>query len=154
MPDSPIELRAPRPEDAVAIADLCAQLGYRVNADEIRDRLAAPSPEDSSVVVARLDGRVVGWLEVGLVRALESGTWAEITGLVVDAATRRRGVGDALVRWAADWARGRGQPRLRVRTNVIRKDAFAFYTRLGFGETKQQRVLDLPIDACPGEGGS
>ena len=143
---APLEIRGAVPADAGAISDLSAQLGYGADAATIARRLRdAEADANRVVVVGCVGGVVIAWMEVRVTRAMESGAWAEITGLVVDAAQRNAGIGAAHVQWAIAWARERGQARLRVRSNVVRTDAARFYTRLGFRETKQQRVLDRPL---------
>lgn len=132
--------------DAEALAALCGQLGYLASAADVRQRLATGTGGiERAVTLACEGGRVVGWVEVQVACTIESGSWAEITGLVVDRACRRRGVGAGLVRWVKEWAQEHGQKRLRVRSNVARPEAPAFYESLGFTQTKQQRVFDSPL---------
>jgi len=141
-----IELREATVGDADALSALCGQLGYAVSAAEIRERLVFEvGKADRTVTVACEDGRVVGWIAVEVQSTIESGSWAEIVGLVVDQTVRQRGVGAALVQWAREWAKARGQNRLRVRSNVVRPEAPAFYASQGFTQTKQQRVFDSQL---------
>lgn len=141
-----IVLREATPEDAEAVAGLCAQLGYSASVADVRQRLATGTGGIERAVTLACEGDVVvGWIEVQVACTIESGSWAEITGLVVDRACRRRGVGAGLVRWVKEWAREHGQKRLRVRSNVARQDSSAFYGGLGFAQAKQQRVFDLHI---------
>ena len=56
----------------------------------------------------------------------------EITDLVVDRRSRRRGVGRALVHAAADWARERSLRALWVEPRAENADAIDFYTAIGF----------------------
>jgi GNAT superfamily N-acetyltransferase len=141
-----IQVREATAGDADALAALCGQLGYAVSAAETRKRLANETGRaDRTVTVACESGRVVGWLAVQVQSTIESGSWAEITGLVVDQSARRAGVGAALVQWAREWAKARGQDRLRVRSNVIRPEAPPFYQSQGFTQTKQQRIFDAPL---------
>lgn len=146
------DLRPARADDAVAVAELAAQLGYFATLDAIQQRLAAAlAASDQAVCVADAQGAVIGWIQVVQWVTLDSGAFAEITGLVVDAGWRSRGVGRALVRWAQDWARQRALPRLRVRSRIERQAAHAFYRGLGFDAEKVQQVFTLPLDgALPG----
>ncbi len=144
-----VTLHAPTSDDADGIARLSAQLGYACAVDTVRDRLRGYVAEDDQTITLAVDDeRIVGFVEVRLAKTLESGTWAEIVGLVVDRAHRRRGVGRVLVDWAQAWAANLGLDHLRVRTNVTRDDARAFYTDLGFDEIKQQRVMVQQIERC------
>jgi GNAT superfamily N-acetyltransferase len=61
---------------------------------------------------------------------------AEIAGLVVDEPRRGRGIGTRLMAAAEEWARNRGLGALRLRSNVIRDEAHAFYRRQGFASSK------------------
>jgi GNAT superfamily N-acetyltransferase len=139
-------IRSARPEDAPALAALCAQLGYPLTAEAVRDNLKhIEAGGGHQVLVAVAGGAVVGWLHVREEWALESGGRAEIAGLVVDAAWRNLGIGARLVAEGEAWARTRGHTRLRVRSRVEREEAHRFYRRLGFQDTKVQAVLDKPL---------
>jgi GNAT superfamily N-acetyltransferase len=139
-------LRPAVPGDAGAIAALCGQLGYPTDTSVIRSRLGQPREvSERAVTVAWAGDRVVGWVEVQAAGSLESGSWAEITGLIVDENARCRGAGARLVQWSKEWALAHYHTRLRVRTNVVRREAATFYERQGFTQIKEQRIFDLPI---------
>jgi len=138
-----VRIREARPEDAEALASLAGELGYPSTADQIASRLSA-LPDDV-VLVAELGGAVAGWMQVGVVRSLESGTFAEVRGLVVTAAHRSSGIGARLVAAGEEWASGRGLTRMRVRSNVVRERTHAFYERHGYRTIKAQKVFDKPL---------
>jgi GNAT superfamily N-acetyltransferase len=124
--------------DAAAIASLCAQLGYSSTAEDIERRLAQAScGPDAAVLVAdsRRDG-VIGWVHVRALHLLTRDACAELGGLVVDEAWRGRGIGGRLMAAAEDWARRQGLDTLRLRSNVIRDEAHAFYRGRGFASSK------------------
>ena len=130
-----ITFRPARPSDAAALADLTTQLGYPSSTAELRARLAALDTRDGELIVAEDRDRVVGWVHVRTV-VLLTGPHAEIDGLVVDEAFRGRGIGEALLERAEEWAADRGQARIFVRSNVIRERAHRFYERLGYERVK------------------
>jgi GNAT superfamily N-acetyltransferase len=139
-------IRSARPEDAPALAALCAQLGYPQSGEAVLENLVRlEGSAGHEVLVAVAGGVIVGWLHVREEWALESGGRAEIAGLVVDAERRNLGIGARLVAEADAWARARGHARLRVRSRVEREDAHRFYRRLGFQDTKVQAVLDKAL---------
>jgi GNAT superfamily N-acetyltransferase len=139
-------LRPATLNDAASIATLNGELGYPVTADEMAPRLASLlDVRDHAVLVAETDGSVIAWIQVSVVATVESGSFAEIRGLVVTAAHRSRGVGARLVEAAEGWARERGLTRIRVRSNVARERTHAFYERLGYQTTKLQKVFDKRI---------
>lgn len=138
-------IRPARTSDAQSLADLATQLGYPAAAQEILPRLEQLQGRDQHLVlVAEHGGSVIGWIHVFGAYRLETEAFAEIGGLVVDRAFRASGAGRCLVEAAAEWARGQGFQHLRVRTNVVREDAHAFYLHLGFSNAKWQAVLSRP----------
>jgi GNAT superfamily N-acetyltransferase len=132
--------------DATAIAALSSQLGYPSTRDEILARLVAlRSGGRTMVLVAEVDRAVIGWIAVRDDLSLETGPFAEIAGLVVDEASRGRGIGEELVARGEAWARERGHARMRVRSNVLRERAHRFYERLGYTIAKRQAVFDKTL---------
>src|SRR5690242_10771555 len=79
-----VEVRRMAAGDLAAVARLCAELGYPVEARELRARWEdlAESGEDA-VFVADLSGDVAGWVHIGAARALTHPSGSEIRGLVV-----------------------------------------------------------------------
>jgi GNAT superfamily N-acetyltransferase len=71
---------------------------------------------------------------------LATGERAEIVGLVVDAATRRRGTGTLLVEAAQQWVRAAGLAQIIVRSNAACDASHVFYRALGFKRVKTQHV--------------
>lgn len=142
--------------DSNRVAELAGQLGYPATASRIAERFERiEAVGDAAVMVAEdPSGRVVGWVHVCSRRLLESEPHAEIGGLVVDSGARGRGVGRALVHAAEQWARQQGLDAIRLRSNVIRSDAHAFYRRLGYEILKTQDcfVKAFSGPAFPGSG--
>ena len=131
--------------DGDAVAALNGELGYPSTAAQMADRLARVRAQGDEVFVAEAEGAPVGWIHVAALCAMESGDFAEIRGLVVTAGRRGGGIGARLLRVAEEWAAGRGVNRLRVRTNVLRERAHAFYERQGFTHRKMQRVYEKSL---------
>jgi GNAT superfamily N-acetyltransferase len=141
-----IDIRRAEPKDGPLLVGLCRQLGYQVTLEQVLDHLGRHREQAGHcLLVALLESAPVGWLEVSVRDALESGRWAEISGLVVLASHHSRGVGTALVQAARAWAHGQGLARLRVRTRIDRERAAGFYERLGFRLRKQQRVYEMDL---------
>jgi N-acetylglutamate synthase-like GNAT family acetyltransferase len=131
-----LTIRDARVEDADAIASLLDQLGYPTGAGAVESRLERVRIVGDRVVVAELDGRVVGvaQLHVSPTLALERPA-AKIDGIVVDESCRGRGVGRALVAEMEAEARARGCPLLYLTTATRRAEAHEFYRRVGLEET-------------------
>jgi len=142
-----IDVRAMRAEDASAVAALSTQLGYPSTPEQTARRFEriAGSADQLALVAETADRRVVGWVHFAPVFNLESEPYLELTGLVVDAAHRSRGIGERLVHGGLVWAADSGFAEVRVRSNVVRADAHRFYERLGFKLRKTQKVFARPL---------
>jgi GNAT superfamily N-acetyltransferase len=128
-----ISTRLMVPQDVEHVAELSLQLGYRVTAHEIRERLARISNKREHACFVALDGhRLVGWVHVHEIDRLETPRYAEIGGLVVDAAFRQKGAGKLLMSTAEDWAAASGYPCVKLSSGLHRSDAHKFYERIGY----------------------
>jgi GNAT superfamily N-acetyltransferase len=96
--------------------------------------VAIDADSTNDVMVAEMDGHVVGTFQITYIRHLQRGgeLVAEIESVVVDEPFRGRKIGEAMMRWAIDAARARGCSRVQLTSNVARTDAHRFYKRLGF----------------------
>lgn len=142
----PVTLRPAVSADLTRIAALNGQLGYAASAESLAARLQIilANERDFLQVAILPDGLVVGWVHAQLVQWLESPYRAEIGGLVVDEAVRRRSVGRILVDAVRLWAAAHGARELSVRCQVHRVEAHAFYAAMGFIRTKSQHVFRRP----------
>ncbi len=106
-------------------------------------------PANSTLLVAILDGRIVGLVDfVGGTLAEES--HAGTFGLSVDSAHRGHGIGTALIEALLSWAPEQGIARIQAWAWVNNPGAIALYERLGFvreGLCRHAVVVDgEPID--------
>lgn len=128
--------------DVPAVAELSAQLGYKTTPREVARRfLKLQGSFNDGFFVAVQGAEVVGWLHVYGVRLLETDSYAEIGGLVVDAAVRRQGIGRGLVQWAEAWAAAHDYRELRLRSGLHRREAHAFYEQLGYRLSKTSHMF-------------
>ena len=139
---TPFKIRAARLTDAGAVAALSLELGYSTGLAMVRASLRRILARDDHLVVVAesSEGTVCGWLQAHASDALESGFRVEIAGLVVSGATRRLGVGRALVARAEAWAAKVSAGTIVVRSNVKRVESHAFYPSLGYARYKAQEV--------------
>ncbi len=96
--------------------------------DELREIVSDP---DSSLLVARLDGAIVGSLTLVLYR-IPTGLKAWIEDVVVDEAARGHGIGEQLNRAALDDAARRGVKAVTLTSRPSREAANRLYQRIGF----------------------
>ena len=141
-----MDIRPVQEEDAVAAAVLCMQLGYSTDAAAVLARMRQIAGDrNRAVLVARLAEEVVGWIDLSVEYYLQSEPVALIGGLVVAESARGQGIGLQLCKAAEDWARKRSVARLRVRSNVIRERAHAFYLRDGYARVKTSAVFEKSL---------
>lgn len=143
MPGAPT-IRPAAPADAARLALLSAELGYPVAEETMLRRLeAALRAPDEAVLVA--GNPATAFIHLRLVSSLTFPLETEIEALVVAEAERGRGIGSALLAAAVSFARERGCARVRVRSQVFRDRAHAFYEREGFSRVKTQHVFVLAL---------
>ena len=140
-----VTIRDAHAGDGVAIATLLGQLGYETDGPLVAPRLERLAIVGDRVVVAELEGEVVGLAHLHASPAIEhERPVAKIGALVVDESHRGHGVGRALVDELEAEARARRCSLLFLDAAERREDAHAFYRRIGLEETGKRftRVLD------------
>lgn len=138
-----IFIRPAHTGDSKSIAALSDQLGYASDDLQIAIRLERILSNDEHVVfVATQDGEVVGWIHGFIALRIESDSFVEIGGLVVDQSVRKNGIGKILVEHIADWSASKECHILRVRCNSIRTDTHRFYENIGFNLNKEQKIFN------------
>lgn len=98
------------------------------------------------LLVAELDGRVVGMLQLTFIPGLSRrGAWrANIEAVRVDSGLRGRGIGAWLIGCAVATARAHGCRLAQLTSDRRRTEAHRFYGRLGFSDSHIgfKRVLE------------
>jgi GNAT superfamily N-acetyltransferase len=140
-----MDVREVRVADAVRIAELLGQLGYPSEEDAVRRRLERLLRSDADATwVAEVDGELVGLVGIHVSQVLAyDGDAAKVSEIVVDDRYRRQGIGARLMEVAEDEARRLGCTVLFLTTAERRKDAHAFYRKLGFEETGRRFAKSL-----------
>src|SRR5688572_25226782 len=121
---STVKTRRALAADAEDIAGLLAVLGYPANTMEVTARMERFDQSDTSIlIVAEIGERIVGVASGQLVPSIhDSALVGQLTGLVVDTAFQRRGVGATLTETVSDSVLqgdllviGRGDPTISDR---------------------------------------
>jgi GNAT superfamily N-acetyltransferase len=132
-------------EDAAAIARLLGQLGYSADEKAVRQRLDALLASRADVLLVAVVGDdPVGFAVLHVSIALErDGPAGKLSAIVVDEQHRSRGIGRRLVAAIEVEARRRGCVLLFLTTSERRRDAHAFYRKLGYEETGRRFAKTL-----------
>jgi len=141
-----VAIRPMEISDATSATELSNQLGYRNSVEEMQLRIAEMLQHNyNCLFVAVSNDSVTGWIHGCHVTRIESCSFAEIGGLVVDQNFRQQGIGKLLVMAVTNWAIKNGITKLRVRCNTNRPASHQFYHNLGFTLNKEQKVFDLGL---------
>lgn len=88
---------------------------------------------DAALIVAEVDGLVVGVLQYNMTHLTFGGSRrATLEGVRVASSMRGSGIGTVMVEHAISLARRQGCNMVQLSTNRAREDAKRFYERLGF----------------------
>jgi GNAT superfamily N-acetyltransferase len=161
---SVIHIRPATEDDVGALADVYqASAEHHVRLDPslystpdylvLKERYSSrlPLPEDQEILVAEVEGEVVGWIEIhlrpasGEPRMLRDAVSVDVDVAVLPA-HRGEGVGSQLVAAAEQWASEHGADVLSLETHVANVDAIRFYQeRHGFRITGVLMTKRPPI---------
>jgi GNAT superfamily N-acetyltransferase len=144
---SQLTIRPMHPQDAEAVAELTAELGYDRTAGQIRGWLSAhANGPQQAAFVAELDGELAGWIEVSLEWRLQSDIFGLIGGLVVRERFRGAAIGKRLCERAEAWTREHGAAKIRVTSRSTRESAHRFYLRNAYQQTKISMVFEKALE--------
>jgi aminoglycoside 6'-N-acetyltransferase I len=139
-----MEIRAAVAADASGIAELLADGGSAVAVRALTDRVDAIRRGDGTALLALEWGPPSGIVVVHWYRTLWADQpTAQITTLFVGRESRRRGVGRALLKAAAQAARVAGCGALELRAEEADADLAAFCHASGFTQAAQVYVRAL-----------
>jgi ribosomal protein S18 acetylase RimI-like enzyme len=110
----------------------------------VQSSLATMGDPGHAVLVAELEGRVVGFVTLSPSRHWSGEAEASIGELVVSQRAEGGGIGRALVQAAMARARENGCARISVSTGAANARARALYRRLGFEEEDVTTSRALP----------
>jgi GNAT superfamily N-acetyltransferase len=128
-----VVLRPAAPTDAERIAALFTDEGYPAGPSDIVARLERFGSQFSQVVVADLDGEVLGFIAFhALPRFEHDDRIVRVLALVVDAGVRDRGIGHLLMTEAERVSRELGAAFIEVTAGHHRPDARHLYEALGY----------------------
>lgn len=128
------------PGDVSALTRLNrASMGYDYPEAETGRKLAALLADGrNKILVAHMDGRLVGYLHLVDYDVLYAEHMKNIMGIAVDPDCRRMGIGRALLTAGEAWARENGATAVRLVSGEERTGAHQFYQSLGYVCGKKQ----------------
>lgn len=129
----PIILRPATVGDAERIAAMFTEEGYPTGTTDIVERLERFAGEQAAVVVADVDGEVMGFVAIHLLPRFEHGDHiARMLALVVAQGARERGIGGRLIGEAERISVEAGAAFIEVTAGHHRPEARRLYETHGF----------------------
>jgi GNAT superfamily N-acetyltransferase len=126
-------IRDARSADMAMVRRLIGQLADVPDESEFSARFERVSATPGHrLIVAEMEGEVIGVLHVFERPALEKPCEAIVQALVVDGVRRGAGIGEALMREAEAWAAARKLASTALYTRIDRDRARMFYERIGY----------------------
>ncbi|MFJ8788396.1 GNAT family N-acetyltransferase [Streptomyces sp. NPDC102462] len=147
-----LAIRTAVADDVPAIVGMLADdpLGaQRESPDDPAPYLAALKRLDADpnqhLVVAVMDGRVVGTLQLSIIPGLSrrGATRSIIEAVRIHADARGSGLGTRLIEWAIEESRRQNCQLVQLTSDNTRTDAHRFYERLGFAASHTGFKLQL-----------
>lgn len=103
-----------------------------------RHALATVDCPHHLLVLARLDGRVIGW---GRLFPVAGQPGVVELGIGVLRPYRHRGVGTALLTYGFEWVEAAGVAKMMLTTHVHNRPALGLFCKFGFGERSRMGEL-------------
>lgn len=141
-----VTIRPGRLDDAAAEADLNRGLDWCWDEENLIAEYHDDAYEPSSVLVAELDGKVVGKLELFIGAKSAHNHFGMIRRFVVHPDLRGQGVGRQLLNAAIERARQEGCSFVELSVDVTNPSAHAFYQREGFVEDRVEVMMRKSLD--------
>jgi len=118
------------------------QLGYKTDFSGFskRFRYLINSPEHS-IVIAKRNNEVVGWMHLAIRRLLENEDFAQLAAVVVSEKVRGFGVGTHFIKIAEDWARYFEFKTVGLNSSFPREKAHEFYLKNGYTHLKNSKLF-------------
>jgi GNAT superfamily N-acetyltransferase len=129
-------------DDGRGITSLTNELGYPSSEDKVCQILEMVlAHPDHQIYIAESNTTIAGYIHLVCTMRMGSDPFVEIAALFVHDEFQNRGIGTALINDAEKWAQQKGYQVLRIRSNIVRKKAHAFFERHGFVNLKTQEVF-------------
>lgn len=144
-----VTVRPGRLDDAAFEAALNRSLGWCWDEEHLIAEYHDDAYEPSSVLVAEIDGRVVGKLELFIGVKAVHGRFGMIRRFAVHPDLRGQGVGRTLLNAATERALAEGCSFIELSVDVTNPSAHALYQREGFVEDRVEIMMRKSLDGKP-----
>lgn len=149
-----VDFRVATSDDLTAIIELLADdilgqqredLSEPINENYVKAFREIESDRNNELIVAELDGKVIGTLQLTFTPSLsyQGSKRCTVESVRVDSSLRGKGIGREMMLWAIERAKEKGSISMQLTSHGDRVEAHRFYERLGF--TKSHIGMKLPL---------
>lgn len=149
-----VDFRVATSDDLTAIVQLLADdilgqqredLSEPINENYVKAFREIESDRNNELIVAELDGKVIGTLQLTFTPSLsyQGSKRCTVESVRVDSSLRGKGIGREMMLWAIERAKEKGSISMQLTSHGDRVEAHRFYERLGF--TKSHIGMKLPL---------
>ncbi len=138
-------IRKARREDVKALADLHKGEGWCYDDEVVLGDYWDDAFDKESIIVAEMDGRVVGTIELAKAYKGRFGYFGVLRRFVVHPGCRGSGIGRRLISYALTEAKRIGCNALELSVDPRNERASRFYERLGFKDDRTEKIMVKPL---------
>jgi len=146
-----MNIRRAERDDIAALAELHRGEGWCYDDEAVLNDYWDDSFDKEGILVADVDGRVVGTIEVAKAYKARFGFFAVVRRFVVHPDYRGRGIGGALIREALEEAERKGCNAIELSVDPANVRSHEFYETLGFRDDRTEvimvKLLDQALEA-------
>ena len=116
-----------------------------INEDYIKAFREIESDRNNELIVAEIDGKVIGTLQLTFTPSLSyrGSKRCTVESVRIDSSLRGKGIGREMMLWAIERAKVRGCNSMQLTSHGDRIDAHRFYEQLGFSKSHVGMKLSL-----------
>lgn len=129
------------------LVQLLQAAGASVTQQDFRRRLEL-LPETDRLFLALDSEALIGYAQLRVSHDLLAEDVVDLLSIVVGPSYRRQGVGTRLMTAAETWAMQAGRSCMRLRAEVVRSEALAFFAALGYQESATTQEFTRDLDAA------
>ena len=144
-----MNIRKAERSDIKALAELHRGEGWCYDDEVVLNDYWDDSFDKESILIAEVDGKVVGTIEVAKAYKARFGFFAVLRRFVVRPDYRGRGVGRALMNYALEEAKRVGCNAVELSVDPSNTRPHKFYESLGFSDDRTEVVMVKPLDQAP-----
>ncbi len=135
-------IRSATKDDCAEITRLTGELGYPSSEDKVKEILTMVlNHDDHRLLVAVSENKLVAYIHLVCSVRIGSDPFIEVAAFVVHGDFRKKGIGKNMINEAEIWANQKNYKFIRIRSNIIREEAYKFFLQLGFTNLKTQEVF-------------